>query len=96
MRNDEGKIKLETKLYRKPTDALRFLNWDWVPYAQYLRISARNTEEENKDNDIEKLANIILSANYNRKELDIITQKVKTKSTQKQTVSTQVKKPLNI
>lgn len=74
----DGRITINTKLYRKPTDAMRFLDrrsfhaphtFSSIPFSQMLRTIKRNTEEVNQDKDLEELVKGFREAGYSEEEL---------------------------
>ena len=76
---DSGKWKIQHSLYRKPTDAVRFLRRDSfhpphifksVPYSQYLRVISRHSKESTRDENMRELTRGFMEAGYKENELD--------------------------
>ena len=78
-KDDSGKWKIQHSLYRKPTDAVRFLRRDSfhpphifksVPYSQYLRVISRHSKESTRDESMRELTRGFMEAGYKENELD--------------------------
>ena len=78
-KDDSGKWKIQHSLYRKPTDAVRFLQRDSfhpphifksVPYSQYLRVISRHSKESTRDESMRELTRGFMEAGYKENELD--------------------------
>ena len=84
--DETNKKMIQTKLYKKPTDAGRYLNrnsfhpphiFKAVPFSQFLRVAQRNSVKDNRDSDIRDLINGFINADYKREELEVILEKTK-------------------
>ena len=89
-KDDSGKWKIQHSLYRKPTDAVRFLRRDSfhpphifksVPYSQYLRVISRHSKESTRDESMRELTRRFMEAGYKENELDTQRNKALSSST---------------
>ena len=80
---EDGKIK--HRLFRKPTDARRYLQRDSyhpshtfksVPTSQMMWVTKVNSEEENMKEDIEELKKDLMKSGYNKDEVEVAHQKL--------------------
>ena len=78
-KDDSGKWKIQHSIYRKPTDAVRFLRRDSfhpphifksVPYSQYLRVISRHSEISTRDESMRELTRGFMEAGHKENELD--------------------------
>ena len=82
--NENDFTKIYTRLYRKPTDSMRFLHrhsfhaphtFTSVPFSQLIRVDKRNSNKEDKDEDTEELLQGFIDAGYGEEELMSISNK---------------------
>ena len=89
-KDDSSKWKIQHSLYRKPTDAVRFLRRDSfhpprifksVLYSQYLRVILCHSKESTRDESMRELTKGFMEAGYKVNELDTQRNKARNSST---------------
>ena len=88
--------KIQYKSYTKPTDAKRYLRpqsfhpkslFESVPFSQMIRILERNSNEETKKTEMEKLKENFKESGYDMKELERIERRAKQHETSERSTS---------